>query len=204
MPHRHRIALVTLVGALLLAFGAGPASALTTSAGAPQYCKWRHTRQAFAAFGDAGDYFLAPRGSFEYGLAGWGSDGAEIAYENEPWYVRSAWDDQSVQIVEGSVLASTPFCFRAHENSVRLFVKRPGEVGASLDVVLTVTRADGAQQSVVFPIDGSLEAGWTPTDSLPIPEFGWSGDLYLTISFAVHGPGAWLVDDVFVDPLKCC
>lgn len=184
----------------------GQALAVQSPAGPAQDCQTRALKQPFSSWGDANDYFLAPGGSFENGLVDWmTSSNPSISAENEPWKRNGSTDRSSVKLPAGSSIRSRAFCFRANEDTIRAFVKRPGLAGARLYVSMMIETADGQTGSTLYTIDGSTP-GWTPTPPMSVPMFGWSGDLWLTVYFTPEPgtPGTWKVDDFFVDPLKCC
>jgi hypothetical protein len=186
-------------GLALVAGVAAVAPATASAAG----CGARTTAQAFAPFGDAGDYFLAPGGSFEPGGDDWSlTRGAKVASGNEPWNAFGA-GASSLSLPPASVASSPAFCIAPGEGLLRFFVKRPGDANASLHVEVTATLSTGDQATSSFDVDGAT-AGWTASQPLAIPMIcGTASTETVTVRITNNGdPATFVVDDVSIDPFK--
>jgi hypothetical protein len=191
-----------VLGSLLASVAVAAPAAQASS---PIPCGDRVSSQAFTQWGDPNDYFLAPGGAFETGLGGWYGYGATTAPENEPWSVFGT-GASSLMTTTAKAVRSPAFCIAAGEESVRLFVKRPGVAGAELDIRVTASQPGvygfGSTQ---YTVAGD-EPGWTVTDPIPVPAmFGTAGTETLTIAADPDGAAApWLIDDVAIDPYRPC
>jgi hypothetical protein len=190
-----RIAALALFGLLAipgLAFASCPASPVTTP---------------FAQWGDSGNYFLLPGGSFE-GTAeqvGWALSGASLAPGNEPFYVNDSGDTQSLTIDGGGSATSPFFCVDNTMTSLRFFAQQTA-AGAGLRVRALVQSTDGGVTSVPVArlFDGSM-SDWAPTDVIPGDTSSLSDDqtLMVALQFTVRPSAAsWQIDDLYVDPYR--
>ena len=198
-----RILFTAAVAAMALLAPAGTANAglLSQSAGP---CPTYEIDKVFSKWLDPFNYTLAPGGSFESSsdltLAG----GAKIVAGNEPHYVRSAADRNSVLIPRGGSVTTGAVCVGLDKPTVRFFAKRPG---FALLPLLTVeglyTTKSGRSASlplVGVPLAGnswSLQLPFVTTGSLL--ELGDSTMMRFRIR-AVSGD--WQVDDFYVDPWR--
>ena len=95
--------------------GTGPASSCTTSS------------KVFAPWGDYRNYQLVPGGAFEAGTPAWSlSGGAKVMAGNEPFYVRSKLDKNSLYLPNGSSALSPTVCFGLGDWHARFFVRNVG------------------------------------------------------------------------------
>lgn len=188
------IAATLIVAAAVPIFGASAAA---------DPCAPRETTAAFAPWGDKNQYFPVRNGDFESGSTGWTVINRVLAmWDNEPWRVLGWFDHVSARLEPGSTLTTATFCVAADEDSVRMFVRRPGVYGAKL--IVTVTVSDGVNSADhAYAIDGQ-SFGWTPSARMNLPNVRQAnGEQYVTISFRTTGTRAsWSVDDVMVDPWK--
>ncbi len=179
--------------------GATSAQAQTTV----KACATRSVTQAFKQWADLNSYFVAPSGTFEFGIGSWVATGwAWTVAENEPWRVNGSTGSTSAQLMAGGSIRSRSFCVGADEDSVRLFVKRPGIAGSALSVRLSVTSPQGSAVAN-YKIAGD-SAGWTPSARFAFPDVrDANGEQTVTIELApVDASAVWLVDDVMVDPWR--
>ncbi len=180
--------------------GSSPSSA---GAATVKACTLRSTTTPFVPWGDSNRYFVAPSGTFEYGVGSWTATGwAWTVSENEPWRVNGASDMMSMQLLAGSSVTSRGFCVGADEDSIRLFVRRPGITGAKL-VVHVIATGVGGGLTTQYSMSGD-SYGWTPTPRIKMPDLrDINGQQTITIVIAPAGTAAgWLVDDVMVDPWR--
>jgi hypothetical protein len=169
-------------------------------------CPTQPVSNPFSQWGDNNNYFLAPGGSFE-GTAdqvGWTLSGASLTQGNEPFYVDSSSDSQSLTISGGGSAISPFFCVDNTMGSLRFFAQQT-EAGGGLHVYALVQTADGVQTVPVARLrDGSMPS-WAPIQ----PITGNTGDLsddqtlQVALEFSVHASSAsWQIDDVYVDPYR--
>lgn len=185
----------TLAAGVLLA-GAAGAQASTDTTGCPAIA----TTQAFAAWQDSADYFLAPNGGFEAGTAGWSLDGGAAAVAgNQPF----AAGGSALGLPAGSSATTATICVGAEHRTMRFFAN--AAPGAKLRVEVSYAKRGGAQKSVKLgTVNGT--GAWAPTDVLPMVVNEIAGDfdnaLPVTLRFAPQGGSSWTIDDVYVDPFK--
>lgn len=162
------------------------------------------TTQAFAPWQDLSDYFMAPAGDIERGIAGWDLTGGAGSVEgNEPFKIGRATDHVSLRLPPDSSATTGTFCVGVEHRSMRFFARGPE--GGSLRVEAVFDKHSGEEKSVrIGVIDGS--GAWSPTDVVPMvvnekaPDFG--NALPVALRFTPRGSGAWRIDDVYVDPYK--
>lgn len=199
---RHPLRLATAV--LLVAVGA--TSALPAGAsGSTLPCADRTTSAVFSRWLDPAQYFLAPNGGFEQGPTDWDVRGGAVVAGNERFQVGGASDAASLTLGAGASARSRTMCVRLAEPTVRLFVRTPSVLGATLTVTATVRNpATGLTLETTWVVVGGLTpAGWAPTPEILAPNLGGLIDEELTVSITTGGaPASWGVDDVYVDPYK--
>ena len=204
---RRLLPLCSATGVVLAMLGtlAGPASAATATPSAS--CN-PTTTEAFAAFGDTNDYFLAPGGSFESGTPAWNlSGGAAPAAGNNTAVTDSATNTTSLSLPSGSSATSPWVCVTANAPTMRFFARNTGAATSRLGVSVVFTLPGGYQGSLpVAQITGSK--AWAP--SLPIFFFANvlalgspTGTTEVAFRFRpLDTSGQWRIDDVYVDPFK--
>jgi hypothetical protein len=173
----------------------------------PDPCATRSSGRVFSPWLDLAQYFRAPNGGFELGEQDWSLDGdARIVAGNEPYRIGGPADASSLALGPGAVVRSDPTCVQMLEPTVRLFVRTPPVFGARLTVTATVRNpATGVALSTSWVVVGGLTAPtWAPTPPLLVPNLlGGLLDQELTLQFRTGGtPATWVVDDVYVDPIK--
>jgi hypothetical protein len=160
----------------------------------------------FSQWGDNNNYFLIPGGSFEGtpDQVGWTLSGASLTAGNEPFYVNSSSDGQSLTIAGGGSATSPFFCVDNTMTSLRFFAQQVS-AGGGLRVTALVQTSDGVTTvPVAHLLDGSMPA-WAPTDPITGNTSGLSDDqtLMVALQFTVRSPAAsWQIDDVYVDPYR--
>lgn len=205
----HVRSLVRVLSILATVVAALGATASTAAAyGTPVACTARNESQAFKQFGDDASYFLVPNGGFEGGAANWALSGsAQPVVYNEPWRVNSPSDLWGLQLGQGAVAESRTFCVTGDEKNVRLFLVNPAIPGSSLQIELIAknpSTGQSATSTVRVAADPTRPFAWTVSRRLDIPgQLGTDGTQYLTVRISVvGGMGVWIIDDVFVDPVK--
>ena len=174
--------------------GTGPASSCTSAS------------KVFAPWGDYRNYLLVPGGAFEAGTPAWAlSGGAKVVAGNEPFYVRSKLDKDSLYLPNGSSALSPTVCFGLGDWHARFFVRNVGSTSGRLKVDVTVKSLLG----LVSLLDGGSISGtgvWAPS-----PDIGLTltnlcsllGVKAISFRFRPVGSGAaFQVDDVYLDPWK--
>jgi hypothetical protein len=183
--------LIALAVLLVPLVTAGAARAQETSGAR---CEGRLIEQPFTAWDDTADYFLAPDGDFSGGGAGWTFDGAEIAAENEPWYVHGADVDASASLPSGAAVTSPTICVAEDDPTMRFFARGSGD----LQVEILYTDGEGVEQALPIGVVAG-DSGWAPSDSLPLTVNTYE----MTIAFRFTAlSGDWVIDDVYVDPYR--
>ena len=189
-----RVAALAFVGVLAV-----PGIALAS-------CPTQPVSNPFSQWGDNNNYFLVPGGSFE-GTAdqvGWTLSGASLTQGNEPFYVDSSSDSQSLTISGGGSATSPFFCVDNTMGSLRFFAQQI-EAGGGLHVYALVQTANGVQTvPVARLLDGSMPS-WAPTQPITGDTENLSDDqtLQVALEFSVRAWSAsWQIDDVYVDPYR--
>jgi hypothetical protein len=166
------------------------------------------TSQPFAAFGDNSDYWLAPGGSFEASGPAWRLSNAAVVNDNERFFVNAATDTHALAIQPGGQAVSPAFCADASNPTLRLFARKSGGQG-TLKVELLYTTAEGRYSERIAGFSTQTAVvGWTPTPALRLATAMPSGqlakgDITVQLRFTAGAePGAWVIDDVYVDPYK--
>ncbi len=158
----------------------------------------------FSQWGDANAYFPVPGGSFEPtdAQSAWTLSNASLTTGNEPFYVNSPGDSQSLAIPAGGSATSPYFCVDNTMSSLRLFADETSP-GSDLQITALVQTENGAVSVPVGDLaDGSMPA-WAP--SLPIAgNSSRIGDsVMVALRFSVpSSAGSWSIDDVYVDPYR--
>ena len=201
LPFRLALTLA-LLGA---AFAAPPAGAGLLSTGAASTCETEASKP-FQPWSDYANYVLIPGGAFEGSAPGWTlKGGAAIASGNEPFYVRSAADQNSLYLPSGSSALSPTVCFGLGDWHARFFVRNVGSAQGSLRVDVAVKSLLG----LVSILDGGTVRGtgvWTPSPRIGLTFTNLCsllGVRAVAFRFRTVGSGAaFQVDDVYLDPWK--
>jgi len=196
----------------LLLASAAALAALVAPASASAACTSPATSTPFAQFGDTNSYSLAPNGGFESGSTGWTlAGGARVVSGNEPWKVRGSADARSLvlPVATTATATSSVFCTNANTPSIRLFYRSDnfGDGWGYLEVdalyYSTTTGAYVGAQNFIATLERH-DGSWTATS--PIGLVPYSTDTYAKLVFTAHGSGTgtFSIDDVYVDPWRCC
>jgi hypothetical protein len=186
-------------------------AALTTvgffaSTGLAAACATQATTQPFTQFGDTNGYFLVQGGSFESNNLGdpasFATANATLTAENEPFYLNSSSDSQSLAINAGGSATSPGFCVDGTMPYFRFIAKQTAPGG---DLLVSVVGKDPlAGVQVADLADGSLSS-WGPTAQLNLAsalnKLGKHGTA-AQLRFQVLGGGSWQIDDVYIDPYR--
>lgn len=204
LPGRSR-RLIAALGATFALVGAGQAEAGVLVASAPE-CDAQVLEQPFLPWADPADYTLLPGGSFGQGARGWQLSGAAVVGENEPFRVRDDHRPASLRIDAGGSVTSPVLCVGIAHPTLRLFARNDGPVTSTLSVEALFEDATGGLQSVAL---GELAGHhtWAPTLPLPVVAnlLAVLPDERTPVAFRFttsESGGAWLIDDVYVDPYR--
>lgn len=188
----------------------------------PDPCGVRDDAQVFQRWGDRNYYFLMPNGGMENGLTGWvgpsfalpsggtfRNDDSVVVGRNETFGLRGSGGTNSLRVSTKSgrgTNVSRTICVKRNEGTVR-FAYRPGPVGTKLQVaVVQQERGSFARAPQIarrtYTIDGTGSGAWAISpifETGAVYSGGDSADIYL--EFRATG-GEWLVDGVYVDPIR--
>jgi hypothetical protein len=204
LPKRFRYAAILAAAACF----AAPAAAQAA-------CDPLPTTQAFAAFGDASDYFLAENGGFESGSAGWQLTNASVVSGNESYFLGGRGDTHSLSIAPGGRAVSNPICVDTTRTGYRFFAQQAKSVAApNLKVSLRWVGPDGVARYVrVDTLAGANYSAWTPSRfwapqlaAQLFQRLGLTPESTATVRLVfdvdnVAGP-AWRIDDLYIDPFR--
>jgi hypothetical protein len=206
MCSRFRMVLGCL-GAFVLATFAVTASAqaslLTPTA---TNCGTPHDSQAFLAWGDPSEYYLAPDGNFADAAATWSLSGGAMTVAGGDGYSLggAAPSSRSLALPDNSSATTPTFCVGVNQPTFRFFAENSGSPTSTLLVSATVATTLGA--TVTVPVaDITATSTWNPTAIEPLianllPLLP-GNQTPITLSFAPVGQGGnWQIDDVYVDP----
>jgi hypothetical protein len=156
----------------------------------------------FSPFGDLSNYEPVPGGSFEANnLQKWTLTKESIVSGNEPWYVGSSRDSQSLSITSGGQAVSPPVCVDASRPWWRFFAtSQNGATASTLSMWAQWTNADGTIGTTpVTTLNASDYQSWAPTPQLVLgSEIGTGTAVNANLYFTTTGK--WQIDDIYVDP----
>ncbi len=168
------------------------------------------TSKAFAPWNDFANYAYAPNGGFESGSGGWTlTGGAKVVAGNSSFFVHGAGERYSLSLPKGSSATSPPMCISLFSSKMRFFAANKGLPSSRLKVQVIYGGGVGGLLSLVTKTLGLSDFGyvtagsaWQPSSSIGM----LSGTLPLLTQsvqfrFVPDASGAWLVDDVYLDPL---
>jgi hypothetical protein len=215
-----------VAGAVILTtmFSAGAATA-HAKYNPPDPCGVRDDAQVFQRWGDQNHYFLMPNGGMENGLTGWVGpsyplpgggtfrlDNSDVVNRNETFGLRGSGGTKSLRVstqpLASGANVSRTICVKRNEGTLR-FAYRPGPAGTKLEVtVVQVARvAVGSRRpehmaTRTYTIEGTGSSAWAISpifETGAVYHGGDSADIYVT--FRATG-GEWLLDGVYVDPIR--
>ena len=200
------------LGFLVLTAALAALSATTTTANAALGLACPDaTSQVFAPWNDFASYAYAPNGGFESGSSGWAlSGGAKVVAGNSTFFTHGAGERYSLSLPAGSSATSPPMCISLFSSKMRFFAANLGSPSSKLRVQVIYRGGVGGLLSLVTKTlalsdFGTVTAGPTWQPSSPIGMLsGTLPVLTQSVQFRflpADGAGAWLVDDVYLDPL---
>jgi hypothetical protein len=209
LPGRTARAVLALAGAATaLALGAAPARAATGEAVAAESCPTTapELSQPFRWFGDTSNYALVPGGDMEDGLAGWSLEGDAAVADGNNWFrVADPSDSHSLRLEPGASALSAPICVDATYPSFRFFARKTRVNVGDLQVEVLWSES-GATHSETISLHRWGGLLWAPVRALELPSEHLSTGGLEPVRFRFiatgHGGGAWLLDDLYVDPFS--
>jgi hypothetical protein len=172
----------------------------TPAAAATPGCATGPTSKAFSRFGDLGDYFLAPNGGFEQALTWSRSGSVSRVAGSEPFNLAGAGHSSSLRLLKDGSVTTPMLCVSPELPHLRFVAKSSGS--GQLDVEVRFYENGKVTDSSSGSISPSDHALWAPSRAVLLKvdklKPGQTGSV--TVTFKSQGD--WLVDDVFVDPLK--
>lgn len=165
-------------------------------------CESPDSYQAFSRFGDDGWYYLAPGGDFE-GPLSWSTSGWVARMPlSDPFNLTGVRGRGSVLLRSGGRMTSPKLCVTSDISHLR-FVGGTLPNSDELDVRVRVYAPDGeVSDSASTTVVAGNHLGWRPSPKVGLRTEGLlPGEAgYVDVSF--RSEGAWLVDDVFLDPYR--
>jgi hypothetical protein len=193
-PPRRTIALAASMFALMVA--ASPAAADTG-------CPTVPTSPVFATFGDLASYTPLQGGTFEGDMSGWSLNGASVVSGNEPFYVNSATDSQSLSLANKGSATSPSFCASSITPTYRFFAENlSGSSSATLTVSVVYSGVNGNSSIAPAPVTVTGVPGlWQLTAPLNLGSTLNNGQTVNAQLVFTASPGSrWQIDDVYIDP----
>ncbi len=195
--------LIAALAATFALVGVGQAEAGVLASTATD-CDTQVLEQPFLPWADPAQYTLLPEGSFTHGARSWQLSGATIVSENEPFRVRGDHRPASLRLDAGGSATSPALCVGIGHPTLRFFARNDGASTSTLSVEALFEDATGSVQTVsIGEVAG--HSAWAPTLPLPVvanllavlPD----EQTPVAFRFSTSEPeGAWLIDDVYVDP----
>jgi hypothetical protein len=209
LPSRRKALGFLVLTAALAALG-GSATTTPANAALGIACPTA-TSPVFAPWQDYAYYGYAPNGGFEAGSTGWTlAGGAKIVAGNESFFVHGTGERYSLSLPKGSSATSPPMCISLFSSKMRFFAANQGLSSSKLKVQIIYGGGVSGLLSLVTKTLGISDFGYVTAGSAwqPSAPIGMlSGTLPLLTQYVqfrflpADGYGAWLMDDVYLDPL---
>ena len=206
MDNRRRTLLGLAATAMATMAMAGSASAGILAPSAVN-CDDSAASKVFQPWLDGASYSLAPGGNAEGSTAGWTfAGGAGVVSGNEPWKVGGS-GAKTFSIPSGGSMTTAPVCVGLDNPTIRFFARRTG--GSLLSTLAVSVRFQtllGLTATLPIGVVPGLSSSWSP--SLPMTVVANLLPLLPNDKTAVQFQftpllgGSWLVDDVYVDPMR--
>jgi hypothetical protein len=206
MNARRRMLLGLAATAMTTMAMAGSASAGVLAPSAAN-CDDSAGSKVFQRWLDGASYTLAPGGSAEGSTSGWTlAGGAHVVSGNEPWKVGGD-GARSFAIPGGGSVTTAPVCVGLENPTIRFFARRTGgSLLSTLAVSVRFQTVAGLTATLPIGVVPGLSTAWGP--SLPMTVLANLLPLLPNDKTAVQFQftpllgGSWLVDDVYVDPMR--
>ena len=149
--------------------------------------------------------YYKPVDDFESGADGWTlSGGAKVVDGNAAQHVGGSSDDRSLLLPAGSSATSPPVCVGLNEPTLRYFARKNSGLLSTLTVSVQVQLELGVW--VTLPIGVDFGGAWHPSlpslvvaNLLPLLP---NDKTAVQFQFTPVLGGSWLLDDVYVDPMR--
>jgi hypothetical protein len=162
-------------------------------------CDGQALEQPFTQWGDYAQYTLVDDGDLTGGAAGWDLDGADLVYDNEPWYVHGGDTPRALRLRAGESATTPPICVSLAHPTMRFFLRNRGGLLGTLTVQVVMSNGLTLPVGVIPGLLGG--DGWNP--SAPMLVLGNLLDDEVSFRFTAGGiGGSYVIDDVYVDPYK--
>jgi len=160
--------------------------------------------QPFLRWLDPANYVLAPGGAIESGSNAWRLfGGAMIVAGNEPWYVHSSTDRESLRLPSGAWAITNLVCLGLTDPTLRFFAVNTGAPDVALRIVVYFRSGTGTLLGSA-PVSDLLASDiWAPTAPIPLLANATVpvGTACVQFRFTPIGTDSgWRIDDVYVDP----
>jgi hypothetical protein len=192
-------ALVAVVLCLLLAPAMSKADTTSSS-----QCPDVSLSNPFGIFGDLANYTPVADGHFENGTGDWSLYGStSVVPVNEPYFIRSSSDSNSLQIGSGAKAVSSAFCVDTGYPYFRFFARNPSGGFGTLKVKARWTVGDYQQEETLGYLWGASYRSWSVSDLLPLCDRIdlQNGTQNVRLVFQSLS-GTWQIDDVLIDPYR--
>jgi hypothetical protein len=157
-----------------------------------------------SSLGDTANYAPVAGGTFEDLTGGWTLNNAAVSSGNEPWYVVSATDSNSLNMAAGGSAVSPTFCVDNTFPSFRFFADSLGATSSPSGLTVSARYTLSTGQSGTVPITTLSASGysaWSLTPSLPLGSSLATGQTAtVQFVFSAGSGSAWNIDDVLLDP----
>jgi len=183
--------LLMTTGAVVAVAGVLPGAASAAE------CAAVPTSKAFAQFGDANDYFLAPGGAFDSIWSEKSGTPNLVANEN-PFNLGGGVT--SLRMTGKEAVTSAQFCVDRTMPHLR-FVALHDDDG-QLDVEVKIYENGRVMDSSSGSIAPSDHRSWAPTRTVDLKTGGMAEGESRTATVRLRSQGEWYVDDLFIDPYR--
>ena len=155
--------------------------------------------QVFAPWGDLSWYAPIQGSSFESGSSGWSLTGKARLVSGDTNPLLRIPGNTAVEIPGGAVAKSPAVCVDATTPSMRFFVRRVAGSGS-----LTVTATLSGDKMVTTVTRIGATAAWAPSPVIVFPDWGLTTALKAEFAFVADPGTVYRIDDVYIDPFRCC
>lgn len=151
----------------------------------------------FQAWGDSAPYAPVQGASFESGSSGWNwwNRSRLITGDDSPLF---GGGSHALEVGGGSGARSPWICVDETTPSLRFFLRR---VGGNGNLRIFAIPADGGQPDLIATL--TADRSWQPSDIVMFPE-SFTGETTVQLVFVSDPYTIYRIDDVFIDPFKCC
>ena len=167
-------------------------------------CNYPNAEQVFSDYGDYAYYELAPDGGLEGGGTGWEfSGGAVLVTGDETGTFNDSADQVELSIPYGATAISPRFCVDQTTPHFRLMTINSGKKDAKLKVkVLYEYVKDGKLETKDKGYEIRSAKTWGPSDPIEL-KTDREQERIARIAFTPkEKEGAWLIDDLYIDPFS--